>query len=73
MSVLERGGWEALLGFTDLSFSGRVVVLVEDGGGEPSEFLSVVDVFRKTFGKSDVPFWALRLRSKEMSKDFSRR
>lgn len=57
--MLERGGWEALLDLTIFSFNGRVEVVVEDdigGCGKPGEFLSVVDVFRKTFGNRDVPF-----------------
>lgn len=33
----------------------------------------VADDFRKTFGNNEVPLWAPRLRSSEMSKDFSRR
>lgn len=57
--MLERGGWEALLDLTIFSFNGRVDVVEEDdigGCGKPGEFLSVVDVFRKTLGKRDVPF-----------------
>lgn len=35
--------------------------------------LSVVDDLRKTFGNNEVPFWAPRLNSSEISNDFSRR